>query len=218
MESAHFVLRVTHKGDNDNKINDLLLALKDKTLRYICVTHLHKKDNPHSHIVLDLKVPVKQHNIRYYCQTRFEKKSYSLKVSDDSDKRYSYLFHESDDASHVTHKYNIDDSDLEKWIDMNDKVKSTMKDKGKKMNMIDDIVLQYRKKFENDFDANGYIAFNEYVFVRLVHLVLNYSDWVPNAHQMERYVMTAMRQLCSPDRFAQEYVNFHFSRKFAPRY
>lgn len=223
MSSKHFCVRVTHKKDNLEKIPECLSdILKNHSfVKCLVVAHLRREDNQHSHIVLDLADSIKQQSLRYFFTKYFEPRSYSLKVSDDSLRRYSYLFHEKASEENIIFKYNVSQDDLALYMQMCTKVQDAMPDRGKKSNLIKDIVSKYKSRYfldQTNCSTDGFAGkmlefHSKKVFVRIMNLILGYyTEFVPSGYQMERYVMTCMRELYQED-FGEFYYKFHFSRK-----
>lgn len=223
MASKNFCIRVTHVKDNEENIVKILENIGENYIIVKClvVKHLRRADNPHSHIVLDLSDPVKQHNLRYYFTKLLEPRSYSLKRSDDSLKRYSYCFHEKATTENISYKLNVTQDDLVLYMQMCEQIQSAMPDKGSKRKLVDDIVKEYKRLYfvdqehcETDGTGGSMLRWDyQKVFKRVMRLVLNtYSDWVPNGFQMERYVMTVIRELYQTD-FGDFYFKYHFGKK-----
>jgi hypothetical protein len=216
---------------------DILSESVKRFDRMLCVYHTGKgKENPHWHMVIETEevksVDTLRKHLKKYFTSGKGNGHLSVIAADDSDKKYSYLFHEDDrDDFQIVINKGYSEDDIERYKKLNqevqEKIKSNIPDKN--LQEIYEASLQkfenqqvnslgqriYRTEFKSSSDVDHFYNKKRLFQIIMRHYIDKGDKWLPNRYQIERMIMKLQVMLCENKTDEDQFIDCQFNEWFS---
>lgn len=201
-----YAIRLNEMGN----YKEMIETCFERIDKVIGVYHTGKDfNNPHYHFIAftEMKQPAMRAHMKLFYNLGKGNKHLSIKRCDGNEKTWSYLFHEHKRESfEVVIRKMYKDEDINKYIEMNDKIIEKMKETSANAS----IAAIYNEMIE---DGHKKEPTMEIVFKYIMFFYMK-KEWLPNKYQCERYIMKIQCMFLKNQEDQERWINNKFNEWF----